>query len=579
MKRTPVLLTIALLLASSVALVACDDSADQLITPTPPPVATQNPRPVGGGGGGGGAQTPKVSRLEPRNESTQIPADGLRVMASFDKALEESTIHIRVVDSTGQPIAGQMSYQEKTVSFAPEKRFAYGTTFTATISREAKSTEGKTLEADIVWTFATAATPFVQPADQESLSVKLDQQKNIYVVGYTNGTMGTLLSGDARPASATDLDGFLLKYNARQEFLWGKRLRTAEKDVARDVAIDSDGNIYVAGYTEGAFVANRRDPDYDFFVIKFSPDGDELWKYQNPSIGIDIVQSIFLDQAGTLYVVGSSNGGDMVDRSKQRDPAGHDIFVLKLNRADGSLLDGILQGSISSGNERVAAAVLDDRGYIHITGYTDGRMHLATIGALSLDDIYWVRIRASDLAFISVRQFSSVDYRFIDRPRGIDIDNQGNAYIVGSSDGGIDRTGYGGTEQFTNRGGEDQIVIKYSETPNPLTQNVVWARQSGTSEIDRYIAVRFAPDGSIVIAGETLHADNTRSISIERVSAIGVVLQTRTFFDRTGSVQALELDDAGNIYLTGFTTGSLDGTAADGRDIYLMKLAPDLSTQ
>jgi hypothetical protein len=65
-------------------------------------------------------------------------------------------------------------------------------------------------------------------------------------------------------------DAILVKFSPKGALVWARTWGGANFDVARDVAIGTDGGIYVAGETN-SFLAN------DAFLVKFRPDGTVAW--------------------------------------------------------------------------------------------------------------------------------------------------------------------------------------------------------------------------------------------------------------------------------------------------------------
>ncbi len=61
--------------------------------------------------------------------------------------------------------------------------------------------------------------------------------------------------------------------------LWSRQPGTSDDDVALAVATDTDGNVYVVGYTLGA-LGGRNKGFFDAWVIKFDGDGHRLWSRQ-----------------------------------------------------------------------------------------------------------------------------------------------------------------------------------------------------------------------------------------------------------------------------------------------------------
>jgi len=81
------------------------------------------------------------------------------------------------------------------------------------------------------------------------------------VAGYIGGTL-------AGQTSAGRLDAFVRKYDSDGTEVWTRQFGTASDDVARGVAVDTTGNAYVAGQTDGTFVGQTSAGDFDVFLAK-----------------------------------------------------------------------------------------------------------------------------------------------------------------------------------------------------------------------------------------------------------------------------------------------------------------------
>ena len=91
--------------------------------------------------------------------------------------------------------------------------------------------------------------------------VATDAAGNIYVTGFTDGSLGGANSGYD--------DAWVAKYDAAGHVLWKRQLGTADYDYADDVATDTAGNVYLTGWTTGSLGdANRGDSDA--WVAKYS---------------------------------------------------------------------------------------------------------------------------------------------------------------------------------------------------------------------------------------------------------------------------------------------------------------------
>lgn len=154
--------------------------------------------------------------------------------------------------------------------------------------------------------------------------VTVDSDGNVYVAGETNGNLGRTRVGST--------EFFLTKYNSTGTLQYTKQLGAAAftTTVAKGVTVDANGNVYVAGYTTGDLDGNTRAGTNDYFLTKYSSAGVKQYTKQVGVTGKSTKgNSIAIDAIGNVYVAGQTTGG----LDNNTTPSGTDFFVAKYNSA------------------------------------------------------------------------------------------------------------------------------------------------------------------------------------------------------------------------------------------------------
>ncbi len=103
-------------------------------------------------------------------------------------------------------------------------------------------------------------------------------------------------------------DLVILRFTADGCLLWSAYLNGAgnQVDEGEDVAVDSAGNVLVAGTTWSGGDGN------DIVAAKFDPDGNEVWRvvYDSPEHADDVAVAAALASSGALVVTGVTGGSD-----------------------------------------------------------------------------------------------------------------------------------------------------------------------------------------------------------------------------------------------------------------------------
>jgi len=298
--------------------------------------------------------------------------------------------------------------------------------------------------------------------------IAVDAAGNAHVTGYTTSTNFPTTPGAFQPtASVPDRtfftnppDAFVTKLNPTGSALvYSTYLSGSGHDLPFGIAVDGDGNAYVAGSTTstnfpttpGAFQSTLApDPLFghpqDAFVTKFDPAGALVYSTYLGGSGDDKGTAITVDPAGNAYVTGGTGSTDFPTTAGAFQPAwggGFDkTFVTKLNATGSTLVYSTYLGGGSGASSSGIAVDADGNAYIiGLTFLQCGRFSCfsdfpTTLGAFQPSygggnsDAFVTKLNpaGSGLVYSSYLGGSSNDYG-----SGIALDASGNTYVTGAT--------------------------------------------------------------------------------------------------------------------------------------------------
>ena len=151
-----------------------------------------------------------------------------------------------------------------------------------------------------------------------------NQSADIYVDPET-GEVYVCGSGEKQYVGQTDM--LLIKYNAQGETLWTRAVggnTYSPDDMAQALAVDSAGNVYIAGVTN-----NASPRGYDITWAKYDSAGNNLWTRKTGWSDEDAAQDIVIGGNGDVYLCGAradSRTGLSAFLVMRVDPAGGDTM-------------------------------------------------------------------------------------------------------------------------------------------------------------------------------------------------------------------------------------------------------------
>jgi hypothetical protein len=374
----------------------------------------------------------------------------------------------------------------------------------------------------------------------ESAAVAADASGNIYTAGFTSGSLGGVLAGS--------YDGFITKHSHAGELLWKTQLGTTVNDRIEGLALDTFGNLFVAGYTRGS-LSGPHLGGADAYLSKYDPAGDLLWSRQFGTTGMDHARGVSVDRLGNVFVAGHS-WGNLGGTNAGRE----DAFVSKFS-TDGDLIWSALTGTSTADYAYGVAA--DGFGNVYIAGKSDGSLATPNAGA---DDAFLRKFDSSG-TLVWTEQFGTSEN---DRLLAVVTDAAGNAFVGGDSWGDL---------LEDNAGIRDMIFAKYSPAGERL-----WGEQLGTNDDDGAYQLAMGSDGGLYFAGSSeekmgaVHA-GWRDAVVGKFSNGGELLWIEQIgtseWDQSGGVA---VDGLGNVVLAGRTDGSLAATSNGGPDVFVARI-------
>jgi hypothetical protein len=385
----------------------------------------------------------------------------------------------------------------------------------------------------------------------------VDGQGNVYVTGRSEGT-------------DTYYDWATVKYNASGVQQWVSRYSSSANldDEGSCIALDGQGNIYVAGYT------TKADSSSDYLTVKYNPNGDTLWTraYNGPGDGDDFPSEIAVDGQGNVYITGESEGSSTdvdwatikynssgVEQWVARQNGTADLYDAGWGIAVDSSENVYVTGQIenSASNSDILTVKYNSNGDTLWTRTYNGPANGADCGnAIALDVLGNIYITAesdgsgSEHDYVTIKYSGSGTQQWVSRYNGpgngedfavaIALDNQGNSYITGLSTG----NGY----NF------DYATIKYNSNGD-----TVWVRRYdglGNGD-DRAWSIAVDGQGDVYITGDSYYGDSVLEDYVTiKYSASGIQQWLASYDGTINShdyAARVLVDSADNVYVTGST--------------------------
>ena len=278
---------------------------------------------------------------------------------------------------------------------------------------------------------------------------------------------------------------------------------------AAGIAVSPGGGVYVAGTTSGSGTQP------DITTVKYTPGGDTVWArfLDGPAHMSDDAIGLGLDAADNIYSVG-----------RVYDPVtSSDFAVVKYDAAGNEQWVSYFHGGTRVDNP--VAAATDSAGNVYAIGVSEGpdsTSRFATVKFSPIGDTLWAR-------------FYQHASRSIEAPSSIAVDRTGNVYAAGSDIDAV--TGYDFVVIKYNAAGVEQWVRRYDEA----------------SGMDLASAVAVDGGDAVYVAGQVEDSTGTALCTTIKYGADGSLRWVRRYrYGEFTGARTVVLDRQANVYVGGF---------------------------
>ena len=373
--------------------------------------------------------------------------------------------------------------------------------------------------------------------------IAVDTDGNVYVTGYSDATWGIPINSYSGGRAIV-----VVKLDSSGAYQWHTFHGSGGWASGSAIAVDTDGNVYVTGVSTATWGTplNPYSNGAEIVILKLNSSGVHQWHTFHGSGDWDYGYGIAVDTNGNVYVTGhswSSWGTPINPHSRNYESGNDDIVVLKLN-SSGTYQWHTFYGSGEEDQGR--GITLDRTGNVYVTGHSDATWGQPLNPHSVGRAIVVVKLNSAGAYQWHTFHGSSSVWNF---GYGIAVDAWGSVYVTGVSNDSW------GTPINPHSGDYDIVVLKLNSSGA-----YQWHTFSGSSGGDYGTGIAVDTSGNIYITGSS---DTTWGSPLNPYSGSGdiVVLKLNssgvhkwhTFCGSSGEDrgQGIAVDTDGNVYVTG----------------------------
>ncbi len=405
-------------------------------------------------------------------------------------------------------------------------------------------------------------------SDDYGYSVATDADGNIYVCGnFTSSTL-TLNNGKTLNSSG-GYDAYIAKYNSSGICQWAEKIAGSSNDFAFSIAVDGNGNVYVAGnwngnstltFNNGKTLSNTTTSS-DAYIAKYNSSGVCQWTEKIAGSSHENVQSIVLDGSGNICLTGSFQSSQLTfNNGKTLTNSGSsDVFITKYNNSG---LCQWVEKIAGYGVDAASSIAVDGSGNFYLSGYFSSSTIILNNGRTLTNsgstDAYLTKYNSNGICQWAekIAGFSE------DNASSIAVDGSGNVYLTGYFISSTLTLNNG--KVLTNIGSNDSFIAKYNS--NGVCQ---WADKIAGTSTESSFSIALDESGNAYISGyfssSTLLFNNGKLLTnsgsddgyFAKYNSDGICLGADKISGSSSDyARSIAIDKSGYLYITGSYSSS-----------------------
>jgi uncharacterized delta-60 repeat protein len=302
--------------------------------------------------------------------------------------------------------------------------------------------------------------------DDRATALAVGTSGNVYVTGYSYSSF-----------SSSSSDYATIAYSGAGVPLWTNRYNGPGNytDQANAVAVGTNGNVFVTGYSYRSSTAGTE----DYATIAYSGAGVPLWtnRYNGPGNSYDFATDVAVGDNGNVYVTGSSYAvGSTYDFATiAYSGMGVPLWTNRYNEP-------------GNGSDIASAVAVGANGSVYVTGYS--------FKSGSSYDYATLAYSGTGVPLWTNRYNGPANSE--DRANAVVVDTNGNVYVTGYS--------------YGNGSSDDYATIAYSGAGVPLWTNRYNGPANGSDHPETKQSLAIAPDGVLVVGSSVVYLGSGNTV-------------------------------------------------------------------